>query len=56
MTAGLPEKVVETATGETVVGRLGEPEDCAAAVAFLCSEQARHVTGQVVKVDGGQHL
>ena len=56
MTAGLPEKVVETAVAETVLGRLGEPVDCAAAVAFLCSEGARHLTGQVVKVDGGQYL
>lgn len=56
MTAGLPEKVVETAVAETLVGRPGEPGDCAAAVAFLCSEQARHVTGQVLNVDGGQYL
>jgi NAD(P)-dependent dehydrogenase (short-subunit alcohol dehydrogenase family) len=39
-----------------VSGRLAEPADCAAAVAFLCSERAAHVTGQVLKVDSGQYL
>jgi 3-oxoacyl-[acyl-carrier protein] reductase len=56
MTAALPANVVEAAVGETVLGRIAEPEDCAAAVAFLCSERARHLTGQVVKVDGGQYI
>ena len=56
MTASLRADAIEAATAETLVGRLGEPEDCAAAVAFLCSERARHLTGQVVKVDGGQYL
>ena len=37
----------------TVLGRLAEPEDCAAVVAFLASDAARHVTGQVIDVDGG---
>lgn len=36
--------------------RFGEPEDIANAVTFLCSEQARYITGQVLEVDGGSGL
>jgi 3-oxoacyl-[acyl-carrier protein] reductase len=56
MAATLPPEVIEKAVDETLVGRLAEPEDCAAVVAFLASDAARHVTGQVIAVDGGQHL
>jgi 3-oxoacyl-[acyl-carrier protein] reductase len=56
MTGRLSREIVERAIGETVVGRIGEPEDCASAVAFLCSIGARHVTGQVLCVDGGQDI
>ena len=56
MTASLPEEAVEGALSETVLGRLAEPEDVADAVCFLCSERARHVTGSVLKVDGGQYV
>ena len=56
MAAVLPMEVVEKAVDETVLGRLAEPEDCAAVVAFLASDAARHVTGQVIAVDGGQYL
>jgi NAD(P)-dependent dehydrogenase (short-subunit alcohol dehydrogenase family) len=52
----LPEKVTEQATREAALGRMGEPEDVAHAVAFLCSEGARHITGAVLAVDGGQLL
>ncbi len=54
MTAGLPEYVREQALAETVLGRIGSPADVAASVLFLCSRQASHVTGQVLRVDGGQ--
>lgn len=54
LTAGLPAEVLEQAERETTVGRLGEPGDCADLVAFLCSERARHVTGEVIRIDGGQ--
>ncbi|HEV3470161.1 MAG TPA: glucose 1-dehydrogenase [Pyrinomonadaceae bacterium] len=52
----LPEKVRAQALAETALGRLGEPEDVAAAVAFLCSDRARHVTGACLTIDGGQLL
>ncbi len=56
MARGLPEDVLARARAETVLGRLADPEDIAAAVAFLCSDAARHVTGQCLEVDGGQNM
>ncbi len=56
MAANLPAEIVATATAETAVKRLAEPNDIAAAVAFLCSDRARHITGEVIKVDGGQYI
>ena len=56
MTAGLPAEVVETARRESVLGRVCAPEECADVIVFLCSERARHVTGAVIRVDGGQYL
>ncbi|MFO8070295.1 MAG: 3-oxoacyl-ACP reductase family protein [Polyangia bacterium] len=54
LTAGLPDEIRRRALAETALGRLGEPEDVAAAVAFLAGDGARHITGQVLRVDGGQ--
>ncbi len=56
MTAGLPEKVREGLQGQIPLGRLGSPEDVAHAVAFLCSEEASYITGQVLSVDGGMRM
>ncbi len=50
----LPRAVRERALQETVLGRLAEPQDVAAAVVFLLSERARMITGQVLHVDAGQ--
>ncbi len=44
------------ALAETVLGRFATPEDCANLVAFLCSDASRHVTGEVIKIDGGQYM
>jgi len=41
---------------EIVLGRLGTPEEVAWVVTYLCSERARHITGEVIKVDGGQYM
>jgi 3-oxoacyl-[acyl-carrier protein] reductase len=51
-----PEEVRQKALEEIVLKRIGQPEEVANVVAFLCSELARHITGEVIKVDGGQYI
>ncbi len=52
---GLPDDV-ERYQRMTPVGRVGEPEDVADVVLFLCSDLARFITGQTIVVDGGMTL
>lgn len=52
----VPEEVKERALSEIVLGRAGKPEEVARVVVFLCSNAARHITGEVIKVDGGQYI
>lgn len=54
MTAGVAAEVRERARDESALGRLGTPDDVARATLFLVSEWGRHITGQVLRVDGGQ--
>ncbi|MBL7192315.1 SDR family oxidoreductase [bacterium] len=56
MMAQMPEEAKQASLSETVVKRLGEPEDVAYLISFLASEKARHITGEVIKVDGGQYI
>ena len=56
MTAAMPEAVLETASKQIPLGYIGNPEDIAAAVNFLASEQAGYITGQVLCVDGGMAI
>jgi 3-oxoacyl-[acyl-carrier protein] reductase len=51
-----PQNVKDAALQEIVLGRLGQPEEVANVVTFLCSEAARHITGEVLRVDGGQYI
>lgn len=51
--AMLPGEVIERARKSSVLGRVADPEDIAHVVSFLCSEGARHITGQTIVVDGG---
>jgi len=50
------EEVRKMAIEEIVLKRIGLPEEVANVVAFMCSEMARHITGEVIKVDGGQYI
>ncbi len=52
----LPREVLERAEHESVLGRVAEPEDISRVITFLCSDAARHITGQVIVVDGGLTL
>jgi len=54
--AMLPQEVTERAQKHSVLGRLAEPEDVTHVISFLCSDAARHVTGQTLVVDGGLSL
>ncbi len=56
MTASLPEKVVDGAKQIIPMARFGKTEEVAAVIAFLASEPASYVTGQVVVIDGGLHM
>lgn len=54
--SALSEEAWKRAAGRTPLGRIADPEDIAAMVTFLLSRDARHVTGQVIHVDGGLTL
>jgi 3-oxoacyl-[acyl-carrier protein] reductase len=54
--SALPREVLERAEHESLLGRVAEPKDVARVIAFLCSDAARHITGQVIVVDGGLTL
>jgi 3-oxoacyl-[acyl-carrier protein] reductase len=53
LTDVLPEEATAAMLGNTPLGRLGEPNDVAGAVRFLCSDEASFITGDVLLVDGG---
>jgi 3-oxoacyl-[acyl-carrier protein] reductase len=50
------DKIIDLAMGESALKRVGQPEDLANLVAFLASDKARHITGEVIKIDGGQYI
>jgi 3-oxoacyl-[acyl-carrier protein] reductase len=53
LTGVLPEEARDAMLANTPLGRLGDPEDVAGAVRFLCSDEASFITGEVLLVDGG---
>jgi len=56
MTSGLPDAVTEKILQEIPMGVLGQVEDVAGAVAYLASDEARYITGQILHVNGGMFL
>ncbi|MCL6627470.1 3-oxoacyl-[acyl-carrier-protein] reductase [Alicyclobacillus shizuokensis] len=56
MTTALPGQAKEHMLQQIPLGRIGRPEDVAAAVAFLASDAAAYITGQVIAVDGGMAM
>jgi 3-oxoacyl-[acyl-carrier protein] reductase len=56
MTAAMTDKARESLLPSIPLGRVGRPEDIASAVAFLVSDAAAYITGQVLGVDGGFHM
>ncbi len=56
MAHNIPPEFLTKAMDETALGRFASPEECADLVAYLCSDRARHITGEVIKIDGGQYM
>lgn len=53
LTQAMPPEIVQKIVGKIPLGRIGQPEDIAGLVAFLASDQAAYLTGQVIHMDGG---
>ena len=56
MTSSLPDKVKESIMQQIPLGRIGQPEDVAEAVYWLCSHAAGYITGQIIRVNGGMFM
>ena len=56
MTQALSDSVKEAATAQIPLKRFGKPEDIAYMAAFLASERASYITGQIISVDGGMAI
>jgi acetoacetyl-CoA reductase len=56
MVAAVPEEVLTKIVAKIPVGRLGQAEEIARGVAFLCSDDAGFVTGSTLSINGGQHM
>ncbi|MFI5251307.1 MAG: 3-oxoacyl-ACP reductase FabG [Bacteroidota bacterium] len=56
MTKTLSESIRKQSVEEIVLGKFGQPEDIANGVVFLVSSKAKHITGEVLKIDGGQYI
>jgi 3-oxoacyl-[acyl-carrier protein] reductase len=56
MARNIPPEFLNMAINETVLGRIASADDVAHLVTFLCSDKARHITGEVFKIDGGQYI
>ncbi|MBB3695793.1 acetoacetyl-CoA reductase [Sphingomonas sp. BK580] len=56
MVAAVPGEVLEKIVAKIPVGRLGQAQEIARGVAFLCSEEAGFVTGSTLSINGGQHM
>jgi 3-oxoacyl-[acyl-carrier protein] reductase len=56
MARNIPAEFLNLAIDETVLGRIADADDVAHTVSFLCSDKARHITGEVIKIDGGQYI
>ena len=56
MTDAMPETAKEAVKSQIPLKRIGAVADIAGAVAFLTSDRASYITGQVISVDGGMHI
>jgi 3-oxoacyl-[acyl-carrier protein] reductase len=56
MTSELDEALIQSMLNAVPLARLGKPEDIAAAVNFLASEEAGYITGTVLDVNGGMYM
>lgn len=50
------DKIINMAMGEMALNRVGQAEDVAAVISFVASDKAKHITGECIKVDGGQYI
>ncbi len=56
LTESVPQSVRDAALAESLLGRLVEPDDIGNAVSYLCGTSGRRITGQILRIDGGQFL